>query len=314
MMEALEIFASASLWASVLRIATPLIFGTLGALICERAGVLNLGIEGIMTLGAMTAWMTVYQGGDLWAGLLVAVLAGAAFGLLHAILTVPLALSQHVTGLGITLLASSLTYFTYRLWMPTASSPPTIEPFQPLPIPILSDFPFLGEAFFRQTAPTYLAIGMIVFVAYVLARTPLGLAVRMAGENPHTVEAQGLDPIRIRIGAVVAGSALMALGGAFLTTAAFNSFFPTMVQGRGWICIALVVFASWKPGKALFGALFFALFDAYQVRLQHVVDRAVPYQLFLMMPYLLSILALVVTSHRARVPQALMQPYRRGER
>lgn len=314
MTEALDIFLTASLWAAVLRIATPLIFGTLGALICERAGVLNLGIEGIMTTGAMVGWMTVYQGGDLWMGLLAAALVGAAFGLLHAMLTVPLGLSQHVTGLGITLFASSLTYFVFRLSLPVSSSPPTIVPFQPLAIPGLSDLPFVGEALFTQTAPTYVAILLTALVAWVLARTPLGLAVRMAGENPHAVEAQGLDPIRIRIGAVVAGSALMAVGGAFLTTAAFNSFFPTMIQGRGWVCIALVVFASWKPGKALLGALLFALFDAYQLRLQHVVEGAVPYQLFLMVPYVLSIVALVLMSRRARVPQALMQPYRRGER
>ena len=135
----------------------------------------------------------------------------------------------------------------------------------------------------------------------------------MTGENPHAVEAQGLEPIAIRIGAIVAGSALMAVGGAFLTTAAFNSFFPTMIQGRGWVCIALVVFASWRPGKALFGALLFALFDAMQLRLQQVVEGVVPYQLFLMVPYVLSILALVL-SRGGRVPQALMQPYRRGER
>ncbi len=106
----------------------------------------------------------------------------------------------------------------------------------------------------------------------------------------------------------------MAVGGAFLTLSAFNSFFPTMVQGRGWVCIALVVFASWKPARALLGALLFALFDAYQLRLSHVVGKAIPYQLFLMIPYLMSILALLVMARRARVPQALMQPFRRGER
>lgn len=314
MTEAFDILTTASLWAAVLRIATPLIFGTLGALLCERAGVLNLGIEGIMTCGAMVGWMTVFQGGDLWMGLVAAALAGAAFGLLHAALTVPLGLSQHVTGLGITLFASSLTYFAFRLSVPVSSTPPTITPFQPISVPGLSDLPFVGEAFFSQTAPTYLAIACTIAVAWLLAATPLGLAIRMTGENPHAVEAQGLDPIRIRIGAVVAGSALMAVGGAFLTTAAFNSFFPTMIQGRGWVCIALVVFASWRPGKALLGALLFALFDAYQLRLQHVVEGRVPYQLFLMVPYVLSIVALVVMSRRARVPQALMQPYRRGER
>lgn len=314
MNEALNILFTASLWAAVLRIATPLIFGTLGALICERSGVLNLGIEGIMTLGAFAAWVTVYQGGDLWMGLAVAAALGAAFGLLHAMLTVPLGLSQHVTGLGITLFAASLTYYVSRLWLPVSSTPPKIIPFQPVAIPGLADLPFVGEILFNQTMPTYLAIAMVVVVAYVLAHTPMGLAVRMTGENPHAVEAQGLNPIAIRIAAVTAGSAIMALGGAFLTTAAFDSFFPTMIQGRGWICIALVVFASWKPYKALLGALLFALFDAYQLRLQHVVEGILPYQLFLMMPYILSIAALVLMARRARVPQALMQPYRKGER
>lgn len=312
-MEAIDILTTASLWAAVLRIATPLIFGVLGALICERAGVLNLGIEGIMTLGAMVGWLTVFWGGDLWVGLAVAVLAGMAMGWLHAMLTVPLGLSQHVSGLGITLLASALAYYLYRLWVEVGDLPPTIEPFQPLAVPGLSDLPFVGEAFFTQMPPTYVALILVVLVAWFLNRTPAGLALRMTGENPHAVEAQGLNPHRIRIWAVMVGSGFMALGGAFLTTATFNSFFPTMVQGRGWICIALVVFASWRPGKALLGALLFALFDAFQLRLQTVVE-GVPYQLFLMAPYLLSILALILVARRARVPEALMQPYRRGER
>lgn len=313
MTEALEILTTASLWAAVLRIATPLIFGVLGALICERAGVLNLGIEGIMTMGALIGWLTVYAGADLWTGLAAAALSGAVLGLLHALLTVPLGLSQHVSGLGITLFGSSLAYFLYRLFVEVGELPPTIDPFQPVTIPLLSDLPFLGPVLFGQPPPTYLAIALVVVTGWVLVRTPLGLALRMTGENPHAVEAQGLDPILIRIGAVVVGSAMMALGGAFLTTAAFNSFFPEMVQGRGWICIALVVFSSWRPGKALFGAFLFALFDAYQMRLQHVME-GVPYQLFLMAPWVLSVVALILVSGKARVPEALMTPFRRGER
>lgn len=309
----LDIVASAGLWAAVLRIATPLIFGTLGALLCERAGVLNLGIEGIMTFGAMIGWLAVYHGADLWTGLLVAAIAGAAFGLLHASLTVTLGLSQHVSGLGVTLFASSFSYYLFRLIVPLAGSPPTIEPFKPVTVPGLAEIPFVGAVLSAQTPPTYLALLLSLVLAYVVFRTPLGLAIRMTGENPHAAEAQGVNPMAVRYGAVIAGSALMAVGGAFLTLSAFNSFFPTMVQGRGWICIALVVFASWRPGRALFGALLFAFFDAFQLRLQTAVD-GVPYQVFLMTPYILSILALCVMARRARVPQALMQPYRRGER
>src|SRR5690606_24194009 len=262
-------------------------FATMGELICERAGVLNLGIEGIMVAGAFSGWVTVYLGGDLWFGVMVAALAGAAFGLLHATLTVPLGLSQHVVGIGITLLATSLTYFTYRIVLPEVTSPPRIEPFQPVPLPLLSDIPVLGPALFNQTPLTYLAFVTVALVAWVLYRTPLGLAVRAAGENPAAVEAEGISINAIRMGAVMAGSALMAVGGAFLTMSAFNSFFCDMINSRGCICIALVVFGSWRPGKALLGAILFAAFDAYQVRLQQVTGGAVPYQLFLMMPYLL---------------------------
>ncbi|MGI3185885.1 ABC transporter permease [Nioella aestuarii] len=313
MSDAIDLLMNTSLWAAVLRLATPLIFGVLGALLCERSGVLNLGIEGIMTMGAMSGWLAVYMGAPLLMGLMVAAVCGALMGLIHAGLTVPLGLSQHVSGLGITLFASALAYYLYRLIVVVGETPPAIEAFQPLDLPILSDLPIIGPILFSQSVPTYLALLSVAVMAYVLARTPLGLAIRMTGENPHAVEAQGLNPIRIRIGAVVAGSALMAVGGAFLTTAAFNSFFPGMVQGRGWICIALVVFASWRPGKALVGALLFAFFDAYQLRLQTAIE-GVPYQLFLMAPYVLSIVALILVARRAEVPAALMAPYRRGER
>lgn len=310
MSAAFEVLLTASLWTAILRIATPLILGTLGALLSERAGVLNLGIEGIMTMGAMVGWLTVYGGAGLWTGLLAAAVAGAALGLLHAALTVPLGLSQHVSGLGITLLGTALAAYLYRLIVTVDDLPPTVEPFRP--VPLIPGDSGLAEAL-TQAAPTWLALLFVPLMAWMLARTPLGLALRMVGENPHAVEAQGLDPIRLRVGATVAGSALMGVGGATLTLMAFNSFFPGMVQGRGWICIALVVFASWRPERALLGALLFALFDAWQLRLQTVYPH-LPYQLFLMAPYLLSILALALVARRARVPEALMRPYRRGER
>ncbi|WGF87235.1 ABC transporter permease [Marinivivus vitaminiproducens] len=311
----LDLLVSAGFWAAALRIATPLILGTLGALVCERSGVLNLGIEGIMTAGAMTGWLVVYLGAGLWMGVLAAFLVGMAFGLLHGAFTVPLGLSQHVTGIGITLLATALAYFTYRMILPETASPPRIEPFPPLDLPFLSDVPFVGQVLGQQTALTWLAFALVGLVAWILYRTPLGLALRAVGENPAAAEAQGIDVYALRIGAIMAGSGLMAIGGAFLTMSAFNAFFFEMVAGRGWICIALVVFASWRPGKALLGALLFGAFDAFQVRLQQELGaQGIPYQLFLMLPYLLSIAALIAVSRRAAYPQALMIPYRKGER
>ncbi|VTU29977.1 ABC-type uncharacterized transport system, permease component [Variovorax sp. PBL-H6] len=306
-MEIAEILSSQAFWVAVLRIATPLILGTLGVLLCERAGVLNLGIEGIMVAGAFAGWLAVYAGAPLWAGVMVAALTGAVFGLLHALLTVGLALSQHVSGLGITLLATALSYYGYRVSFPKVSTPPTVTPFAPmewLPIPVLD----------TQTPLTLLALLLVPLLAYVLHRTPLGLALRMVGENPQAVEGQGVSVAAVRTGAIVAGSALMGVAGAFLTLSAFNAFFFNMVNGRGWICVALVVFASWRPGKALLGALLFAFFDALQLRLQQSGDALLPYQLYLMLPYVLSIVALVLVARKAGYPQALMKPYRKGER
>ncbi|MEO1226290.1 MAG: ABC transporter permease [Pseudomonadota bacterium] len=312
--DVVDILLAVSFWVAAVRIATPLIFGTLGELICERAGVLNLGIEGIFTVGAMSGWMAVYQGMGLWGGVLVAVGVGMGFGLIHAGFTVGLGVSQHVTGIGITLLASSAAYFTYRTVLPDVTSPPRIEPFEPIAIPILSDIPLIGPALFHQTALTYLAFVSVIVTAWVLYRTPLGLAVRAVGENPAAAEAQGISVVAVRTGAVAVGSGFMALGGAFLTMSAFDAFFFEMVGGRGWICIALVVFATWQPGKALLGAFLFGAFDAFQVRLQQSIGANIPYQVFLMLPYLLSILALILVSRRAAYPRALMVPYRKGER
>lgn len=307
MTELLDILSNLSFWVAVLRIATPLILGTLGVLLCERAGVLNLGIEGIMVAGAFTGWLTVYAGAPLWTGVAVAAGTGAVLGLLHAFLTVGLALSQHVSGLGITLLATSLSYYGYRVSFPKVSTPPTITPFAEmgwLGLPVLA----------QQTPLTLLALLLVPLLGYVLYRTPLGLSVRMVGENPQAAEGQGVSVAKVRTGAIVAGSALMGIAGSFLTLSAFNAFFFNMVNGRGWICVALVVFASWRPGKALLGALLFAFFDAIQLRLQQSGSAVLPYQLYLMLPYVLSILALVLVARKASYPQALMKPYRKGER
>lgn len=310
-----DILISVSFWVAMLRIATPLIFATLGELLGERAGVLNLGIEGIMVAGAFAGWYAAYLGLGLWPAVAVAFATGMGFGAIHGLLVVIFGLSQHVVGVGITLFATASSYFAYRLALPEVSTPPRIEPFAPWPVPYLSDIPLLGPVLFQQTPLTYLAYGLALVMMLVLARTPLGLALRAVGENPAAVEARGLSVAGLRLGAVIMGAGMMALGGAFLTLSAFNSFFFEMVNGRGWICITLVVFGAWRPGRAVAGALLFAGFDALQIRLQQTpLGAHLPYQLFLMLPYGLSILALVAMSRHARVPAALMRPYRRGER
>ena len=314
MMELFEMMLTTGLWASVIRIATPLIFATLGELICERAGVLNLGIEGIMTIGAMAGWIWVYQGGDLWGGIVFAAIVGMIFGFLHSILAVYLGVSQHVSGIGITLLASSISYYAYTLIIPFSTTPPKIVPFSVFEVPVLSSIPIIGQALFHQSALTYLSYILVIITFFVLYKMPIGLTIRMAGENPVANEAQGINVLLVRTGAVMAGSALMAIGGAFLTMSAFDAFYFGMINGRGWIAIALVIFAAWKPERALLGAILFAGLDAYQVRAQQLAGAFIPYQFFLMLPFILSIVAMIIASKRTRYPKALLIPFRRGER
>jgi ABC-type uncharacterized transport system permease subunit len=278
--------------------------------------VLNLGIEGIFTAGrhgrldgrlARRRALGRRAGRRDWP-------AGSS-GLIHAILTVPLGLSQHVSGIGVTLFATSLSYFIYRTALPDVSSPPRIEAFRPLDIPGLSDLPFLGPG--PVPADTADLPGAGAGDRDRLCALPHPARPRDPGRRRQSVppwNPRASPSTAIRMGTVVAGSAIMALGGAFLTMSAFDAFFFGMVNGRGWICIALTVFASWRPGKALIGALLFGAFDAFQVRLQTEVGSFIPGQVFLMMPYLLSIAALIVVARRADYPRALLVPYFRGQR
>ena len=235
--------------------------------------------------------------------------------MLHALLTVPLGLSQHVTGIGMTLFATSLSYFTYRICLPNVATPPRIAPFQPIAVPGLSDLPFLGPALFQQTPLTYLALAL--FGARRLRAHPDARSASRCGRSARTrrpSRRRGLAFMRSASARSSPALPLMALGGAFLTMSAFNAFFFEMTNGRGWICIALTVFASWRPGKALLGALLFGAFDAFQLRLQHRLGAVVPGQVFLMLPYLLSIAALIAIARRADYPKALMIPYFKGQR
>ena len=301
-------------FAALIRIATPLVFATLGELFAERSGVLNLGIEGIMLLSAMTGFTATYFSGDLWIGVAAAAATGAAMALLMGLLTVTLGLSQHVSGLGVTMLCSGLAFYFYRLIFGQPSQPPSIEPFRPVAIPGLSDIPWVGPVLFNQFALSYLALAAVAIAAFVLARTPWGLGLRTVGENPHAADAAGIDVARVRYQALLLSGALMGIAGAYLSMAQYNAFTFGVVSGRGWVCIALVVFGQWRPWRSAVGALLFAFIDDFQLRLQASGAVHVPYQAFLMLPFLLTIVAMALVSRNARAPAALLVPFRKEER
>jgi simple sugar transport system permease protein len=301
-------------FAAVIRIATPLILATLGEMFAERAGVLNLGIEGIMLLSAMTGFSAAYFSGSLWLGIAAAAATGMALGALMGLLTVTLGLSQHVSGIGVTLLASGLAFFFYRLIFGQPSMPPSVAPFQALPIPGLVDIPLIGPVLFNQFALVYIAALLVPLAAFLLYHTPWGLALRTVGENPHAAASAGVSVWATRYQALILGGALMGVAGAFLAIAQFNAFTFGVISGRGWVCIALVVFGQWSPWRSALGALLFAFIDALQLRLQASSVIQLPYQFFLMLPFLLTIVAMALVSRNVRAPGALLTPFRKEER
>jgi general nucleoside transport system permease protein len=301
-------------FTALIRIATPLILATIGELYAERSGVLNLGIEGTMLLGAMAGFSAAFFTGSLWIGVAAAMLAGMVMGLFMGLTTVTLGLSQHVSGIGVTLLATGLAFFFYRLIFGQPSAPPSVKPFQPVPIPPLSDIPFVGPILFNQYALSYLALLLVPATAFLLYRTPWGLSLRTVGENPRAADVAGVNVAAMRYQALLISGALMGAAGAFLSMAQFNAFTFGVVSGRGWVCIALVVFGLWSPWKSALGALLFAFIDALQLRLQAGGAFHLPYQVFLMMPFVLTIVAMALVSRNARAPAALLVPFRKEER
>jgi simple sugar transport system permease protein len=303
-----------SLIAATLRVATPLVYGTIGEIITERSGVLNLGIEGIMFLGAFAGFAAAARaeaagiGAYLWAGLGAAILSGVLMALLMAFLTVTLGVNQHVSGLGITLLATALSLFGFRLVFGESAVLPSVDPFPQ--VSVLGDVPVLGPIL-NQYLLTYVAFLVLVPLAWwAIYRTNFGLALRSVGENPEAADAAGINVFRTRYIAIVIGGALMAVGGAFLSLAQLGAFSPGIVAGRGWVCIALVIFAQWDPIRGMLGALLFGGVFALQLRLQ-TMGFGLPYEILLALPYLVTILALAIAGRNAPYPGAYLKPYRR---
>jgi general nucleoside transport system permease protein len=313
MNELLDIAFISGLIGATMRMATPIIFATLGEILSERAGVLNLGIEGIMLMGAMTGFLVTFTSGSIWLGVLAGAGVGMLLGLLMAFLAVYLGLSQHVSGLGITLFATGLAMFIYRLHFGSPTVPPIIQPFKQITIPLLSKIPVIGPGLFTQYSLTYIAWLLIPALSILLYKTKIGLKIRTVGENPVVADTVGVNVLLTRTLCLVAGGALMGIGGAFLTLAHQNMFLIDVIGGRGWVAIAMVIFGNWDPLKGAIGALIFGFLDALQLRLQGL-GIAVSFHLFLMIPYLLTIVALISVSRKASIPASLLKPYRREEK
>lgn len=298
--------------AATLRLATPILITALGEMVAERSGVMNLGIEGIMIIGAFAGFAAAYLSGNTWIAFAAAGLAGALLGLLMAFLSVNLSANQIVAGLGIWILCQGLASFLYRRFFGVADSPLIIDVLQPLPLPLLSRIPILGETLFTQNIVVYLTLLAVPLLAFFFQRTAWGLAIDAAGENPHAADAAGLNVGLIRYAAVVFGGLMAGLGGAYLALALYGLFTPDLSTGLGWIAIAVVIFGRWQPFHVLLGALIFGAAQALQFRLQ-AMDFPLPYQFLLMLPFLVTLIIVVFFVRDEGGPAALTKPFRRNE-
>ncbi len=301
-----------SILAATIRIATPIVIAAMGELVTERSGVMNLGVEGMMLMGAYVGFMVGNQTDSLFLATLAAMLAGAGMALIMAFMAVTLKVDQTVTGLALNLLALGLSFYWYRVAYGSSgsASTPTTRIFDVLPIPLLSRIPFLGEILFAQYLLTYIGLALVPLIWIFLYRTRYGLLVRCLGENPQAVDMKGYSVGRIQYLSVLFGGLMGGLGGSFLTLASAGVFVPEISAGRGWLAIVLVIAGNWSPVRILWAALIFAFLDAFQLQMQGLGIK-LPYQIFLALPYLFAILALILSHTRSQAPEALGKPYSR---
>jgi ABC-type uncharacterized transport system permease subunit len=293
--------------AASVRLATPILFSSIGETVSQRAGVINVGIEGIMSVGAFSAVAGAVWTGSPWLGLGFAIVVGILMAGIHAFMCLRLLADQIVSGIALATLGLGLSGYGYRLTIGSQQAVP-IPTFEPLDLGPLSTLPIVGPVLFQCHALVYIAFASIAVVAWFIKGTSWGLAVRAAGENPMAAHAAGIDVTRTRLFCVLFGGATAAVGGAYLSIAQLGGFVENMVAGRGFIAIACVVYGRWNPMGVLAACLFFGLVDAAQIRLQTAL-ATLPYQFFVILPYVAAIVALAFLSKNSRMPAALARPF-----
>lgn len=290
---------------------TPLLLGTIGEVICERSGILNLGVEGVMSLGAVTAFIVTFNTHSLWMGVAAAAIAGMLFCLLHALASITLQANQVVSGLALTMLGLGISGLAGKPYV----GRPLAAKMTPVALPFLSKIPLLGPILFVQSPFFYLGIFLALFAWFLLKYTRLGIKIRSAGENPTATEAQGINVNRLRYWCVVTGGAFYGLAGANLSISYSKSWIEGMTAGRGWIVIALTIFALWNPLRAILGAFLFGGIFVLQYLLQPL---GISPNFLSMLPYLATLLVLLLgglkDKRRMNAPAMLAEPYIRGQR
>ncbi|MCY3877018.1 MAG: ABC transporter permease [Rhodobacteraceae bacterium] len=301
-----------SMLAATLRIATPLLLASIGELVVQRAGIWNLGVEGTMLMATYVAYTTALASDSLVLGVLAAIVAGICMNMIMALAATTFKVNQFVTGLGLNLFAAGTTLFLYReaLTLYGSGNVPTIDPFDTLDIPLLSELPYLGPILFSQQFLTYFAFMMVPVIWFFLYRTRYGLEIRSLGENPKALDTKGLSVSARQYSALAFGGAMTGLAGAFLVLALTDRFVPGMTGGRGWLAVVIIIAGNWKPVPITFAVLVFAFLEAFQLQAQGIGVQ-IPYQVLLALPYVVAIIAMMGFRMRSEQPERLGVPYHR---
>ena len=305
-------FISNLLLATV-RMSIPLIFIALGELYSERAGMVNIGLEGLAAIGSLIGFLITFITGNIWLGILCGALAGVLVNMIYAFATVTLCADHTVYGMAINIFAPALASFIYRVYFGNGSDLSQIDLMKTVQIPVLKDIPFIGSLLFDQTPMVYLAFLLVIVTVIFFGKTRAGLNYRSVGEHPQASATLGINVIRTKYLACVICGALSGIGGAYLTTCYSNTYTEGNIAGRGFIALAAVIFGRWSGGGVLVACLFFGFCDALQIRLQ-VASIGIPYQFFQMIPYLATIIALSIIGAKKLGPKASGKPYRKEER
>lgn len=294
------------LFAAALRMATPLVYASLGGIFSERVGIVNIALEGMMLTGAFFGVLATYGTGNPWLGVLTSVLAGGLLGLLHALLTVKFAGNQIVSGTGINLFALGFTAYMSQIIWGSRGASPSVQGLGPISIPLLRDLPVVGEIIGNQTPLVYIGLVIVVLSYILLFKTPAGLRIRAVGEHPAAADTTGVNVYKTKYLCVMLSGMLAGLGGAFLSLGHLDLFVLGMTGGRGFIALAAMILGGWTPFGALGASLLFGFADALQMRLQSV--GALPSQIVLIIPYVLTVLVLAGFV-RKRLPPSDYKPY-----
>lgn len=307
-----EIFTQAvfiGILTSAIRLAAPYLFAAVGEAFAQTSGVVNLGVDGIMLVGAFAAFYVTLTTGNVWLAVLVAALAGLLMGLLMSLISVTFKAEQGISGIGLYMFGLGLSSLLFKVLV---GSVQTIEGFKIVKIPFLGDIPILGEIFFRHSLPVYAAFLLVPVAWWFLDKTTWGLKIKSVGQNPAAADSLGVNVNQVRYFSVCLGAVLAGLAGASLSTALVNLFQENLTAGLGFIAVALVYFGGWRPVGILVGALLFSTVNSFQLWMQ-VLGVNIPSDVAIMLPYLLTIAALVAVTNRIRQPAALNKPFDRGE-